>query len=78
VFTEGYVTEGFASNEALVTVILSERAGMTTLVSRSLYPSVQDRDGHYNTGMERGAAETLDRLAEHLQAMAMRATRQSA
>lgn len=69
VYTEGYVTEGFASNEALVTVILAEHDGMTTLTSTVLYQSKEDRDGHLSSGMETGAAETLDRLAEHLATM---------
>jgi uncharacterized protein YndB with AHSA1/START domain len=70
VYTEGYVTQGFASNEALVTVTFTERDGKTTFTSTSVYPSLEDRDGHLNSGMETGAAETLDRLAEHLATMA--------
>lgn len=33
-------------------------------------PRVEARDGHLRSGMEAGASETLDRLAEHLRAMA--------
>ena len=69
VYTEGYVTRGFESNEATVTVTFVEKGGRTTLTARSVYPSVEDRDGHLNSGMETGAAETLDRLAEHLATM---------
>ena len=69
VYTEGYVTEGFTSNEALVTVTFDERDGKTTLTSRVVHQSRQDRDGHLNAGVEKGAAETLDRLAEHLETM---------
>ena len=66
VYTEAYVTKGFASNEALVTVIFAEHDGMTTLTSTVLHQSKEDRDGHLGSGMERGAAEVYDRLAEHL------------
>ncbi len=70
VYTERYVTQHFESNEALVTVTFTERHGKTTLSSLSLYRSREDRDGHLNAGMEAGAAETLERLAEHLATMA--------
>jgi uncharacterized protein YndB with AHSA1/START domain len=70
VYTERYVTEGFTSNDALVTVLFAEHDGMTTLTSTSLYQSKTDRDGHLATGMEGGAAETLDRLAALLAQMA--------
>ncbi len=69
-YTERYVTEAFTSNDALVTVLFAEHDGMTTLTSTSLYPSKTDRDGHLATGMEGGAAETLDRLAALLAQMA--------
>jgi PhnB protein len=69
VYTEGYVTEGFASNEALVTVTFVERDGKTTLTSTILHGSIEDRDAHLKSGMEHGAAETLDRLEEHLPTM---------
>lgn len=70
VYTERYVTEGFTSNEALVTVIFAEHDGMTTLTSTILHESKADRDGHLGTGMEKGAAEVYDRLAAHIETMA--------
>ena len=70
VYTEQYVTEGFTSNEALVTVIFAEHDGMTTLTSTILHQSKADRDGHLGSGMERGAAEVYDRLAAYLATMA--------
>jgi uncharacterized protein YndB with AHSA1/START domain len=69
VFTEGYVTEGFASGEALVTLSFVEQDGRTTMTSRTLYASAEDRDRHLNMGVETGAAETMDRLAELLRTM---------
>jgi uncharacterized protein YndB with AHSA1/START domain len=70
VYTERYVTEGFTSNDALVTVLFAEHDGMTTLTSTILHQSKADRDAHLGTGMENGAAETLDRLAALLAQMA--------
>jgi uncharacterized protein YndB with AHSA1/START domain len=58
------------SNEALVTVTFVEQGGRTTLTSTVLHQSVEDRDAHLKSGVERGAAETLDRLAAHLATMA--------
>jgi uncharacterized protein YndB with AHSA1/START domain len=48
------------------TVTLTEQDGKTTLTSRVVHPSVQARDGHLGSGMEWGASETFDRLAELL------------
>ena len=70
VYTERYVTDGFQSNEAVVTVIFAEQNGRTTLTSTVRHQSSADRDGHLNSGMETGAAEVFDRLAEHLETMA--------
>ena len=70
VYTEGYVTKGFTSNDALVSVTFVEHAGRTTLTSTVLHQSMADRDAHLGSGVERGAAETLDRLAAHLATMA--------
>jgi uncharacterized protein YndB with AHSA1/START domain len=70
VYTERYVTEGFASNEAQVTVIFAEHEGMTTLTSTVLHGSREDCDGHLSSGMERGAAEVYDRLEVLLRTMA--------
>jgi uncharacterized protein YndB with AHSA1/START domain len=70
VYTEGYVTKCFVSNEALMTVTFVEQGGRTTLTSTVLHQSVEDRDAHLKSGVERGAAETLDRLAAHLATMA--------
>jgi len=69
VYTERYVTEGFTSNESLVTVTFVERDGKTTLTSTVQHQSLEDRDGHLKSGLERGAAETLDRLEQHLRSM---------
>lgn len=70
VYTEHYATAGFTSNDALVTVLFAEHDGMTTLTSTILHQSKADRDAQIATGMEGGAAETLDRLAALLAQMA--------
>lgn len=70
VYTERYVTEGFTGNDTLVTVLFAEHDGMTTLTSTILHQSKADRDAQIATGMEGGAAETLDRLAALLAQMA--------
>lgn len=70
VYTERYVTEGFASGEAQVTVIFAEHGGLTTLTSTVLHGSGEDCDRHLSAGVERGAAETYDRLEALLRGMA--------
>ena len=42
------------------------------VLSTLLFASVEDRDGMLSSGMEAGAAETSDRLAEHLATMSSR------
>jgi uncharacterized protein YndB with AHSA1/START domain len=54
---------------SLETLTLVEEDGKTTLRSASLFDSVEDRDGMLQSGMEEGARETWDRLAEHLETM---------
>jgi uncharacterized protein YndB with AHSA1/START domain len=70
VYTEQYVAPGFTSEAALVTVLFAEHDGMTTMTSTILHTSKQNRDRQSATGMESGAGQTLDRLAEHLATMA--------
>jgi uncharacterized protein YndB with AHSA1/START domain len=68
VSTEGY--EALPGHDYLATVTLTEQDGKTTLRSHLLYESVEDRDGHLQSGMEPGMNETFDRLNELLQTMA--------
>jgi uncharacterized protein YndB with AHSA1/START domain len=56
--------------EALVTGVLVEADGKTTLTGTVLYESKEIRDAVIASGMEHGAAETYDRLAEHLASVA--------
>ena len=41
--------------------------GRTKLVAHSLFDSIEDRDGMLQSGMEEGAGESYDRLAELLE-----------
>lgn len=58
-------TEAFDDypGEATYTLTLSERVGQTTLTITSVASSGEIRDGIIKSGMEEGAAETMDRLA---------------
>jgi uncharacterized protein YndB with AHSA1/START domain len=68
VYTDSF--DGMPGHESLVTITFDERDGRTTLTSTTLYQSVEDRDAVLEIGMTQGAAESMDRLAEHLQALA--------
>jgi uncharacterized protein YndB with AHSA1/START domain len=50
----------------LNTLVFEEKDGRTTVISTSLYKSREDRDGALATGMEAGAAESMDRLVDLL------------
>ena len=63
--------EGMPGHASVDTLTLEDLGGgRTKLTAHSLFDSVEDRDGMLQSGMEEGAAETWDRLAEHLQTMA--------
>lgn len=64
VFSEEF--EAMPGTGYVVTSTFSEEAGKTTLHNHILYQSQAHRDGHVGSGMETGASETYDRLAEHL------------
>jgi uncharacterized protein YndB with AHSA1/START domain len=52
--------------ESVVTAVFVEQGGKTTLTATILYPSQVVRDAVLNSGMEHGAAESYDKLAELL------------
>ncbi len=58
--------EDWNPGELLVTTILVEQDGKTTLTVTSLFPSQEVRDMLLKSGMASGAAETYDKLAEVL------------
>jgi len=52
--------------ESQVTAVFVEQEGKTTLTATVLYPSKEVRDIVLKSGMEHGAAESYDKLAELL------------
>src|SRR6185503_11915717 len=68
-------TESFDDypGESQVTAVWAEQGGKTTLTVTVLYPSREVRDAVIQSGMEHGAAESYDRLAELLASAEARA-----
>lgn len=62
--------EGMPGHVSVDTLTLEDLGGRTKLTAHSLFDSVEDRDGMLQSGMEEGARETWDRLAELVQTMA--------
>ena len=65
-------TEAFDDypGDSVVTTVLTEHEGKTTLTGTVRYDSRETRDAVVESGMEHGAAETYDRLAELLPSLA--------
>ena len=63
--------------ETLVTSVLAEQGGKTTLTTTVLYASREARDAALKTGMEHGVAASYDRLAELLELPAARQSSQA-
>ena len=62
--------EGMPGHVSLDTLTLQDLGGgRTKLVAHSLFDSKEDRDAMLHSGMEEGAAETWDRLAEYVATM---------
>jgi len=62
--------EDMTSEPSVETLTLEEHDGRTTLTAHADYGSLAARDAMIESGMEHGASETWDRLAEHLTTMA--------
>ena len=62
VFTEIYAA--FPDTVSVITAELKEENGKTRLVATCVYPSIEVRDAVINSGMEKGAAISYDRLEE--------------
>ena len=56
--------EPWYPGESLITYVLAEQDGVTTLTLTVLYESREARDGVLKTPMEKGVAMSYDRLAE--------------
>jgi len=66
VYTEIFDDFEEMAGESIVTTIFEELDGKTKVTSTSVYRSKEIRDAVVQSGMEYGAAETYDRLAEYL------------
>jgi uncharacterized protein YndB with AHSA1/START domain len=60
--------EGMPGHVSVETVIFEDLGGKTRVTSTTRFDNTEDRDGMLQSGMETGAAESLDRLEEYLAA----------
>lgn len=58
--------EGMPGHVVMETVTFEDVNGRTKLTVRSVFQTVEDRDGMLMSGMEQGASESYDRLEELL------------
>lgn len=58
--------EGFPGHISVETMRLVEHDGKTTVSTTALFDTVEERDGMLQSGMEAGATESWDQLAELL------------
>lgn len=58
--------EGMAGHVSLDSVTFEEVGGKTKLTEKTVFQSVEDRDGMMREGMEEGVYESMDRLGELL------------
>src|SRR5438477_545221 len=61
--------EGFPGHVALQTATFEPLGNKTKVVAQIVFQSVMDRDGMVGSGMEGGANESMERLAELLDQM---------
>ncbi len=59
--------EGMPGHIILETLTFEESNGKTTLTATAQFQNIEDRDGMLNSGMESGATESWDRLADMLE-----------
>jgi len=62
--------EGMPGHISVETVTFEDHAGKTKLTNTVLFQSREDRDGMFESGMQAGAAESMERLAELLRTLA--------
>jgi uncharacterized protein YndB with AHSA1/START domain len=62
--------EGLPGHISVDTLHLEDLGGRTRMTVTSRFDSVQDRDGMLQSGMEKGASESYERLSEYLQTLA--------
>jgi uncharacterized protein YndB with AHSA1/START domain len=68
VFTQRFDDD--PDTEALIAVTFEERDGKTTMTNTALYRTAADRQAMLDLGVEKGATETFDRLADYLETLA--------
>lgn len=66
VFSECYDEPAYGCPTWLTTTTFEEADGRTTLTSVLVHETAFNRDGHLGSGMERGSAETMERLAAYV------------
>jgi uncharacterized protein YndB with AHSA1/START domain len=64
--------EGMPGHVSVQTVEFDEHDGVTTLTTTAVFDTKEDRDGMLQSGMEEGAAESMDRLDEYLEVLRQR------
>ncbi len=67
--TATFEYEGVPGHVALQTATFEPLGNKTRLVAHQVFQSVMDRDGMVGSGMEEGANESMERLAELLERM---------
>jgi uncharacterized protein YndB with AHSA1/START domain len=70
VFVERIIMPSFTSDEYQVTSTFTEAGGKTTLTTTIRHSSKENRDGHLNSGIEKGVEPAYDRIAEIVATMA--------
>jgi uncharacterized protein YndB with AHSA1/START domain len=61
-----FVFEPLPDKEALETLTLEEHDGQTTITTLTVHKTVEDRDGHVHSGVDKGMTEGYARLDELL------------
>ena len=61
--------EGLPGHISVETLLFADEGSKTRLTSTSLFASVEDRDGMLQSGMETGANESWNRLAEYAESL---------
>ena len=67
--TQTFEFEGVPGHVSLDTATLEDVGGKTLFTATSVFQSVEDRDGMVASGMESGARETYERLAEVIEGL---------
>ena len=70
VWTFIYDVPPINEHASVETMTLTERNGRTYMTAISVHDSKESRDGHIQSGMEKGASETYERLDELLAKLA--------